>query len=88
MNEEVRQELNRQKARWAAGQELFKAGAVKLGTDGHIRVNGYRVHTDPVSCECPDFKNRKQSCKHIFAVLAYLKGRQNGNHLTNSHYQI
>src|SRR5574340_659609 len=30
-------------------------------------------------CKCPDNAHTKRACKHIFASLAYIKARYNGN---------
>lgn len=73
------QGLEEGKARWERGQELYKAGAVKIGADGYFHVNGFKVDTDTIRCECKDFTFRKKACKHIYASIAYQKARQNGN---------
>ena len=59
------------------GQALFKSGTVSIGQDGLFRANGYRVDLrTPVMCECPDYRSRRQACKHIFTALAFVKVRQ------------
>src|SRR3989338_2535542 len=37
----------------------------------------YKVqHADLWTCECPDFQNRKEPCKHIHAIKFFLKMRK------------
>jgi hypothetical protein len=64
---------NPQKQRWSRGQELYKSGAVTIGKDGYFHVSGYRVDEQKVTCECPDYQERKHPCKHFYAVKAYMK---------------
>lgn len=36
-----------------------------------------------MQCECPDYRTRKQTCKHIFAAMLFVKnrGKQGVEHL-------
>jgi uncharacterized C2H2 Zn-finger protein len=75
MQETIREELNGSKARYEKGLELYKEGKVFF-SKGMYKVNGYEVDLrSPVKCECPDFKVRKHSCKHIFAAELFSKNR-------------
>lgn len=80
-----KQELEKDKARWEKGQELYKAGAVRIGENGYFQVNGYNCDPDHISCDCPDFQFRKKPCKHIYASQAYRKARFNANTNGSTH---
>ncbi|MGE5446222.1 MAG: hypothetical protein ACM3SR_16775 [Ignavibacteriales bacterium] len=63
--------------------ELYKSGRVSIGSDGLFRVSGFQVDTEKMQCECPDYKTRKQTCKHLFAAMLFVKnrGKQGIEHL-------
>ncbi len=61
------------KARYEKGMALYKQGKVSIGEDGYYKVNGFRVDTERVRCECPDYQNRKEACKHYFAACFFQK---------------
>jgi predicted nucleic acid-binding Zn finger protein len=54
----------------AAKSKLTRKGKSWLVPSQSVRGAQYTVKPDPVEplCSCPDFENRKQRCKHIFAV--------------------
>lgn len=87
MQETIKQELNGSKARYEKGLELYKQGKVSINGNGLFKVCGYyEVDTEKMTCSCPDYKTRKQTCKHIYASLLFTKnrGKQTVEHL-NSH---
>lgn len=59
------------KARYERGIELYKQGKVSINSKGYFEVNGYQVDTEKVKCECPDYRNRKEPCKHFFAACLF-----------------
>ena len=69
-------ELEQSKARYLRGIELYKEGKVSITKDGLYKVNGYLVDlSTPIECECPDFTNRHNACKHIYAAKMFDKER-------------
>ncbi len=95
--ETIEQELNGSKSRYEKGLELYKQGKVSIGSNGLFKVCGYyEADTERMTCSCPDYRTRKQSCKHIFASmlfsrnrekqgLEHLDGHSNGNGSTMSY---
>lgn len=74
--ETIKQDLNRSKSRYEKGMEIYKSGKVSINGDGLFKVCGYyEVDTGKMKCTCPDYKTRKESCKHIFASLLFTKNR-------------
>jgi hypothetical protein len=72
----AREELNGSKSRYEKGMELYKQGKVSITGDGLFKVSGYyEVNTGTMKCECPDYKNNRRPCKHIFACLLFVKNR-------------
>ncbi len=65
--------LDAQKARYEKGMELYRQGRVKIGSRRYFKVNGYQVDPEKVTCECPDYRERKEPCKHFFAATAFQK---------------
>lgn len=63
------------KARYEKGMALYKQGKVSIGSEGYFKVNGFTVDAERVSCDCPDYMNRKQACKHYYAACLFLKNR-------------
>ena len=55
--------------------ELYRQGKVSIGKDGYYKVNGFTVDTERVKCECPDYRSRRQACKHYFAACFFQKNR-------------
>lgn len=92
MNETTKQELNGSKSRYEKGLELYKAGKVSIGNKGLSKVSGYcDVDTEKMTCTCcPDYKGRKEPCKHLFAAMLFVKnrGKQIIEGLENSHAGI
>src|SRR5919108_53874 len=71
-NSNSNKELQQSKARYLRGIELYKEGKVSITSNGLYKVNGYRVDlSTPIECECPDFTNRHQACKHIYAAKMF-----------------
>ena len=80
----AREELNGSKSRYEKGMELYKQSKVSITGDGLFKVSGfYKVDTGKMQCECPDYKNNRRPCKHIFACLLFVKnrGKQTIEHL-------
>jgi hypothetical protein len=73
--QKAREELNGSKFRYEKGLELYKQGKVSIGSNGLFKVSGFEVDTGRMKCECPDYKTRRQPCKHIFASLLFVKNR-------------
>ena len=75
-NSKSSKDLEQSKARYLKGIELYKEGKVSITSSGLYKVNGYLVDLrTPIECECPDFTNRHEACKHIFAAKQYDKHR-------------
>lgn len=74
-----------QASRALRGLELFRERGLKIRStqDGSWRVPScsgprfYEVDLVEESCTCPDFRNRRRPCKHIFAavIAASRRGR-------------
>jgi len=49
---------------------------VSIGSNGLFKVCGY-YEADPekMACTCPDYRTRKDTCKHLFAALLFVKNR-------------
>lgn len=49
----------------------------------YSKVSGLQVHTEKMQCEWPDYKTRKEPCKHLFAAMLLVKdrGEQTVEHL-------
>ena len=80
------QSVHRQQAsRALRGLVLFRERGLEIRplADGSWRVPScsgprfYAVNLEAESCTCPDFRNRRQACKHIFAavIAASRRGR-------------
>ncbi len=70
-------DLKASRSRYDKGMDLYKSGRVSIGSNGFFRVSGFQVDTEKMQCECPDYRTRKQSCKHIYAsLLFYQKQRK------------
>ncbi|MGE5443983.1 MAG: hypothetical protein ACM3SR_05185, partial [Ignavibacteriales bacterium] len=64
------------KSRHDKGMELYKAGRVSINSNGLFKVSGYYdVDTERMTCTCPDYKTRKETCKHLFADMLFVKNR-------------
>jgi hypothetical protein len=76
-------DLKASRSRYEKGMELYKSGRVCIGSYGFFKVSGFQVDTEKMECECPDYRTRKQTCKHIFAAMLFLKnrGKQTIEHL-------
>ena len=83
MQETSKKELNSSKSRYDKGLELYKSGRVSINSNGLFKVSGFEVDTENMQCECSDYKTRKQTCKHIFATMLFVKNmrRQTIEHL-------
>jgi hypothetical protein len=68
-------ELKASRSRYDKGMELYKSGRVSIGSNGLFKVSGFEVDTEKMQCECPDYRTRKQTCKHIYACLLFAKNR-------------
>jgi SWIM zinc finger len=68
--------LNDSKSRYEKGMRLYEEGKVKIRSNGLFKVSGY-YDTDPenMTCGCPDYKKRKEACKHLFAAMLFVKNR-------------
>jgi hypothetical protein len=55
--------------------ELYKSGRVSIVSNGFFKVSGFQVDTEKMQCDCPDYRTRKQTCKHIFAAMLFAKNR-------------
>ncbi len=56
------------------GIVLFREGAVSEHGDLFVVRGGSRKYTvslDRETCTCPDFGKRRETCKHLFAVVVY-----------------
>ncbi len=56
------------------GIELYREGAVSERGDLFVVRGGSRKYTvslDRETCTCPDFGKRRETCKHLFAVVVY-----------------
>ncbi|MGE5444548.1 MAG: hypothetical protein ACM3SR_08095 [Ignavibacteriales bacterium] len=68
--------LRESKSRHDKGMELYKSGRVSIGANGLFKVSGYyECDTEKMSCTCPDYRTRKESCKHLFAAMLFVKNR-------------
>ena len=67
--------LRDSKCRYEKGMGLYKSGRVSIGSNGFFKVSGFEVDTEKVQCECPDYKSRKEACKHLFAAMLFVKNR-------------
>lgn len=72
MQETIREELN--SSRYEKGLELYKEGKVFVSGSG-FKVNGYQVDIEKMTCDCPDHRTRKETCKHLFGAMAFVKNR-------------
>jgi len=64
------------KSRHDKGMELYKAGKVSIGSNGLFKVSGYYdVDTEKMTCTCPDYRIRKEPCKHIYAACLFVNNR-------------
>lgn len=79
-------DLKASRSRYDKGLELYKSGRVSIGANGFFKVSGFEVDTEKMQCECPDYRTRKQTCKHLFAAMLFVKnrGKQTIEHL-NGH---
>ncbi|MGE5444087.1 MAG: SWIM zinc finger family protein [Ignavibacteriales bacterium] len=78
--------LEDSKSRYEKGMGLYKSGRVSIGPNGFFKVSGFQVDTEKMTCTCPDYRTRKEPCKHLFAAMLFVKnsGKQkieglNGN---------
>lgn len=68
--------LRESRSRYDKGMELYKEGKVKVGANGLFKVSGYyEADTERMTCTCPDYRTRKESCKHLFAAMLFVKNR-------------
>ncbi len=61
------------------GLALFREGAVSEHGDLFVVRGGSRKYTvslDRETCTCPDFGKRRETCKHLFAVVVYAAKRR------------
>jgi hypothetical protein len=68
-------DLKASRSRYDKGIELYRSGRLSIGPNGFFKVSGFEVDTETMQCECPDYRTRKQTCKHIFACLLFAKNR-------------
>ena len=69
-------ELNGSRARSDKGMELYKQGKVVVSKNDLLKVRGYyEADTGKMTCNCPDYKTRKEACKHLFAAMLFVKNR-------------
>jgi hypothetical protein len=82
-NYTARTHLKASRSRYDKGMDLYKSGRVSIGSNGFFKVSGFEVDTEKMQCECPDYRTRKQTCKHIFTCLLFVKnrGKQTIEHL-------
>jgi hypothetical protein len=82
-NYTARTDLKASHSRYDKGMDLYKSGRVSIGANGFFKVSGFEVDTEKMQCECPDYRTRKQTCKHIFAAMLFVKsrGKQTIEHL-------
>jgi hypothetical protein len=82
-NSTTKTELEASRSRYDKGMELYKSGRVSINSNGLFKVSGFEVDTEKMQCECPDYKTRKQTCKHLFAAMLFVKnrGKQGIEHL-------
>jgi hypothetical protein len=69
-------ELKASRSRYDKGMELYTSGRVSIGPNVLFKVSRFEVDTEKMQCECPDYRTRKQTCKHIFAFLLFVKHRR------------
>ncbi|MGE5444571.1 MAG: SWIM zinc finger family protein [Ignavibacteriales bacterium] len=68
--------FNDSKSRYEKGRGLYKSSRVSIGSNGLFKVSGYyEVDTERMTCTCPDYKTRKEACKHLFAAMLFVKNR-------------
>jgi hypothetical protein len=65
----------------ALSQPMYLMSACRVGEDWNFLVQGsrgtsYHVHVCPEStaCTCPDFKLRRETCKHIYFMVGRVLG--------------
>jgi hypothetical protein len=46
---------------------------VSIGPNGLFNVSGFQVNTEKTLCNCPDYQNRHEPCKHYFAAREFQK---------------
>ncbi|MGE5445793.1 MAG: hypothetical protein ACM3SR_14565 [Ignavibacteriales bacterium] len=68
--------LKDSKSRYDKGMGLYKEGKVKVSSNGLFKISGY-YECDPekMTCTCPDYRTRKEACKHLFAAMLFVKNR-------------
>lgn len=84
MQESTQEKLNGSKSRYSKGLELYKSRKVSIGDKGLFKVSGYYdVDTEKMTCTCPDYRTRKETCKHLYASMLFTKnrGKQTVEHL-------
>jgi len=76
-------ELKASCSRYDKGMELYKSARVSIGFNGLFKVSGFLLDTEKMQFECPDYKTREQTCKHIFPEMLFTKnrGKQTVEHL-------
>lgn len=68
--------LKDSKSRYDKGMELYKQGKVRIAPNGLFKVSGYyEADTEKMTCTCPDYRTRKEACKHLFAAMLFVKNR-------------
>ncbi|MGE5443921.1 MAG: hypothetical protein ACM3SR_04875 [Ignavibacteriales bacterium] len=82
-NYNPKNDLKSSHSRYDKGMELYKSGRVSIGSNGLFKVSGFEVDTENMQCECPDYRTRKETCKHLFAAMLFIKnrGKQSIEHL-------
>ncbi|MGE5444085.1 MAG: SWIM zinc finger family protein [Ignavibacteriales bacterium] len=49
---------------------------MSIGSNGLFKVSGYyEADIEKITCTCPDYKNRKEACKHLSAAMLFVKNR-------------
>lgn len=74
-NYNVTTDLRSSRSRYDKGMELYKSSRVSIFSNGFFRVSGFQVDTEKMQCDCPDYRTRKQTCKHLFAALLFVKNQ-------------
>lgn len=87
-NYNVTNNLKSSRGRYDKGMELYESGRVSIGPNGLFKVSGFEVDTEGMQCDCPDHRTRKQTCKHLFAAMLFVKnrGKQTIQHLNGFDY--
>ncbi|MGE5444759.1 MAG: SWIM zinc finger family protein [Ignavibacteriales bacterium] len=49
---------------------------MSIGSNGFFKVSGFEVDTEKMQCECPDYKTRKEACKHLLAAMLFVRNRR------------